>query len=165
MKNKSLYLLLGVLVLVVVVLVAVSKNRTAKAPAESPQAQSQQKPSSEQPKAVPVQAVDVGKLPQEFPSDIPLEAGAQVTLNYNATNAAGNFQASREFISKKTVAENYALYQKVLKDNGWTITGTQENTPAGNLIFATKGENNLNIRIYTDPDKKIRVSISNEIKK
>ncbi len=88
-----------------------------------------------------------------------------MTLNYNATNTAGNFQASREFISKKTAAENYAFYQKALKDNGWTITSTQENVSAGDLIFATKGANTLNIRIYSDADKKVRVSINNEIKK
>ena len=119
------------------------------------------------PVVVPVVTTPVpqGALPQQFPSDIPLEAGAQITLNYNAINAAGNFQASREFISKKTVAENYALYQTVLKDNGWNITGTQAGVSAGDLIFATKGSNNLNIRIYTDQSKQVRVSINNEIKK
>jgi len=122
-------------------------------------------PSSASPTAVPVEAVSPSQLPQQFPADIPLEAGAQVTLNYNATNAAGNFQASREFISKKTIAENYAFYQAALKDNGWSITGTQAGTPAGDLIFATKGTSNLNIRIYTDTNNKVRVSISNEIQK
>ncbi len=165
MNNKALYILLGVLVLAVIVWVALSRNG-AKAPEPKGQTgQTQQKPAKEQPKAVPVTSVPKDKLPEQFPSGITLEAGAEVTLNYNATNSAGNFQASREFISKKSASENFALYQKILKNDGWTITSTQENVAAGDLIFATKGANTLNIRIYTDANKQVRVSINNETKK
>ena len=92
--------------------------------------------------------------------DIPLETGATVTLNYNAVNASGKFQASREFISKKTVDANFNFYLDSLKKSGWTITQATQD-PKQSVILATKGDNNLNIRIYTDAGK-VKVAISNE---
>ncbi len=165
MKNKYIWIILGVLAVVLVVVLVLNKNRTAPASKNtSPSGQSQPEAKNEV-KSVPIETVKTTALPQEFPSDIPLETGAEVTLNYNATNAQGQYQASREFISKKTIAENYALYQQVLKSKGWTIISTQEDASAGSLIFAEKSNYSLNIRIYTDAQKKVRVSINNVVKK
>lgn len=103
--------------------------------------------------------VDKTVLPERFPSDIPLEAGAAIIFNYNAVNVAGQFQASREFVSKKSMADNLSLYQTSLKASGWTITSVSDQ-PTQKLIFANKGGNYLNIRIYQAVGQ-VKVSINN----
>src|SRR5579862_5803833 len=55
-------------------------------------------------------AVDPKTLPQDFPANIPLEKGATVTQNYNAQSISGQYQATRAFESKKSVADNDKLY-------------------------------------------------------
>lgn len=169
MKNKTLVVLLVILAVVAVGYLVLSEGQKVKEPVKSQnQTQDQSKNQSpaqpEKPK-VNVQGVPKTELPKDFPSDIPLEVGAEVTLNFNGTNAKGELQASREFISKKTVAENYALYQKALKENGWNITNTIADAPAGSLIFAVKDNSDLNIRIYIDAANKVRVSINNVVSK
>ena len=109
--------------------------------------------------------VDPSQLPNQFPTDVPTEPGATITLNANATNATGQFQATREFISKKSADENFTYYQTLLKQNGWTVTSALDDT-SGNqkIILATKAANNLNIRIYTT-NGQVRVSMSNIVNK
>jgi len=110
---------------------------------------------------VPMTDVDKNKLPEKFPSDVPLETEAVITYNYNAINAAGEYQSSREFVSKKTPDENFALYQSALKSSGWTLSSAIDDTVrAQKIILASKGSNNLNIRIYTDAGQ-VKVSINN----
>lgn len=167
MKSKNLAVLLVVVAVIVASYLIFSKSQIAKAPVK-PQNQNQaqdQKTTRPAVAKVEVQAVPKTELPKDFPSDVSLEAGAEITLNFNAINAKGEYQASREFISKKTVAENYVLYQKILKDNGWTITIAKADAPAGSFIFAEKNNYKLNIRIYTDAGKAVRVSINNIISK
>lgn len=165
MKNKILIILLVVVAVTAAGYLVFSKNQGVKEPINSPnQTQDQSKnqiPAQPEKVKVEMQTVAKNELPKDFPADIPLEAGAEIIFNFNATKANGEFQASREFISKKTVAENYAFYQNALKENGWDITNTEENASAGSLIFAEKINNKLNIRIYIDADKKVRVSINN----
>ncbi len=129
------------------------KNPTA--PKESEK--SKQENSSQQ--IAPMTAVDESKLPERFPAEIPLEKGAKVTLNYNAVNLADQFQSSREFISKYSEEENFSFYKTELKKLGWEITQETSETPQ-KILMAKKGENELNIRIYSQGDE-VRVSINN----
>jgi|YNPMSStandDraft_1061717.scaffolds.fasta_scaffold06598_3 methionine-rich copper-binding protein CopC len=113
-------------------------------------------------KTVDITNVDKNKLPERFPQDIPIEANAEITLNYNAINLNNKFQSTREFISAKTQEENFQFYQKVLKEKGWNITQTIEDPVLNHkIILATKDGNELNIRIYSD-NNKVKVAISNE---
>ena len=114
--------------------------------------------------AVPVTNVPNNQLPDRFPKDIPLEAGAAVVTNFNAINSAGMFQASRTFISSKSMSANFSLYQNWLKTNGWSVTLAQ-NDKANNRYFvmATKGGDSLNILIRMLNDKVV-VSINDETK-
>jgi len=113
-------------------------------------------------KTVDITNVDKNKLPERFPQDIPIEANAEITLNYNAINLNNKFQSTREFISAKTQEENFQFYQKVLKEKGWNITQTIEDPVLNHkIILATKDGNELNIRIYSDSNK-VKVAISNE---
>jgi len=90
--------------------------------------------------------VPVTSLPQDFPSDIPLEAGAVVTQNYNATASNGLFQASRVFTSKNTAASNITLYTNFLNSNGWDIVSTLNNNSI-KVVSATKAGANLQVSV------------------
>lgn len=63
---------------------------------------------------------DPSQLPDRFPPDVPLEAGAEVTQNYT-TSKAGYFQSTRAFATKKSAAENMRIYETYFKDSGWTV--------------------------------------------
>ena len=78
-------------------------------------------------------------LPDKFPADFPLEKNVPVNANYNA-QTEGAFQSTRQFVSQKTLAQNYTLYTDYLKKDGWTIEAAldQETVKA---IFASKGSN------------------------
>jgi hypothetical protein len=97
---------------------------------------------SQPPLKVQETAVDDNKLPQGFPSDIPLEDGAVVTQNYNATTSGSentaSFQATRVFESKKTLEQNFDLYTTFFKQHGWTIKTSFEDVSAKS-ITAQKG--------------------------
>lgn len=107
--------------------------------------------------AAPMTAVDESKLPDRFPSEIPLEKDAKVTLNYNAVNLANQFQSSREFISKYSEEENFEFYTTELKKLGWEVTPSEESSQK--IIFAKKQGTELNIRVYTSGGE-VRVSIN-----
>lgn len=129
---------------------------------KKPASQAETQKSAEQnfsEQAAPMTAVDESKLPERFPAEIPLEKGAKVTLNYNAVNLADQFQSSREFISKYSEEENFKFYKTELKKLGWEIT-LESIEPQQQILMAKKGENELNIRIYSSAGE-VRVSINN----
>lgn len=158
MSKKVILVIILIVLLAVVILVVTGMNKATPAPQP---VKSSQTNVTTAPAPVKLTEVDKTKLPDRFPADVPIEAGATITLNYNAVNAKGLFQASREFVSKKSMADNFTLYQKALTASGWTITSAMDQ-PNQKIILATKGANNLNIRIYTDPTGQVKVSINNE---
>lgn len=81
--------------------------------------------------------VSTDKLPELFLKSIPLEVGAKITQNYNATSANGRFQATRTFETKKTLDENIKIYQDFLKKDGWNIKSIIDETNY-KMIFAHK---------------------------
>lgn len=102
--------------------------------------------------------VDFAKLPEKFPSNIPLEADAKILQNYNSVTPEGQFQATRQFETKKSLAENYAFYTDFLKKNGWEIKATTDDATykmvMGSLlkkaIQVTIEENKINqVKIVT----------------
>lgn len=161
MGKKSIIVII-ILVVVAIAAVAYSMSKGTKTADQVKAPISKKQPAPEQPKKVEVTNVETTKLPDRFPADIPVEQGAIITYNYNAINAAGKFQASREFISKKTMDENFTFYQDTLKKAGWTVSSAIDDTAhTQKIILASKGGNSLNIRIYTD-NGKVKVSINNE---
>lgn len=174
MKNKILITSLVVLAVVAVGYLIFSNsnnqiaNESIQPPEQSPAPDQAKDQSPAQPEEnqVKIQEVAKNELPKDFPSDIPLEAGAEITLNFNTIIPTGELQATREFISAKTVTENLVLYKKILTENGWNITSTNEKSTVGSLIFADKGKNRLNIRVYIDPvSNKVKVAINNIVTK
>lgn len=103
---------------------------------------------------VEVKPVDKNQLPTRFPSDFPIESGAEIKSNYNAENET-SIQATRLFVSKKTAAENFKLYSDYLKNNGWNIITTLDQE-ALKVIAASKGSDKLDITINLN-------SVSNQV--
>lgn len=81
--------------------------------------------------------VPLDRVPQLFPEDIPIEKGAKITQNYNATSSDGHFQATRAFETKKSLAESFKIYQDYFKKNNWEVRASldQENYK---MLAATK---------------------------
>lgn len=104
--------------------------------------------------------VAVTQMPAKFPTDMPMEAGASITQNYNAYPKDGSVQATRVFVTSKSLAENYSIYQSYLKNNGWDIKSSidQDNYK---MLYGVKGAGNLNISIDSNTDTKMKtVSIT-----
>jgi hypothetical protein len=97
------------------------------APTNQPEAT---KPADTKTLDVTTKTVPYDKLPDQFPPDIPLEKGATVTANYNATTPDGRFQATRTFITAKTLDENYKIYQQAFAKNGWKIVSQGGKDPS-----------------------------------
>ncbi len=104
--------------------------------------------------------VDFDKAPQGFPEGVPIETGAKLTQNYNATTPDGRFQATRVFETSKTLDENLAIYSDYLKKQGWEI-GSTLNDPTYKVVSGTKGVQNMQVVIDENKVNKIKtVSIT-----
>ena len=100
------------------------------------------------------------KLPENFPTNLPLEDNVEVTQNYNATTEDGRFQATRTYESKKTLAENLAIYREYLNGNGWNIVSTVDQ-PTYKKISGTQGIQTIQISLSENVNTKVKtVSIS-----
>jgi hypothetical protein len=104
--------------------------------------------------------VDQSKLPEKFPVDIPIETGAKVVDNYNASANNGSSQATRKFETAKTLDANFKLYSDFFSKNGWQTTNTV-NQPELKAVFAAKDGVNAQVVIAKNSvTKKSTVEIS-----
>lgn len=60
-------------------------------------------------------------LPKGMPSDLPLESGAKILNNFNATAPNGQVQGTRTYLSAKAMQTNYDIYRTYLTSHKWTI--------------------------------------------
>ena len=113
-----------------------------------------------QPAQVEKTNVDFSKVPEKFPTNIPIEPGAKLTQNYNATTPDGQFQATRTFETQEALATNLKLYTEFLTDDGWEIKATTDD-PTFKMVLGTKGKQSLQVSIDENKVTKIKtVSIS-----
>ncbi len=100
------------------------------------------------------------KLPSKMPANIPQEAGAQVTDNFTAVNDEGLYQATREFETSKSLAENLTLYTNYLKNNDWDILSTIDKSTLKSVV-GSRGADRLQVNITENSSTKIKtVTIS-----
>lgn len=139
-SHKTVFVLLGIVVLaviLVVVLMFASKQK------QQPVA-TNEKPAAQQKEAIVKTEVDPAKTPEKFPLDVPIEAGAKITQNYNATAVDGRFQATRTFETAKSLDANLKIYTDFLKANGWKIQATVDQ-PTFKMVMGTKDQSQLQI--------------------
>lgn len=104
--------------------------------------------------------VDYSKLPEKFPASIPIESGAKITQNFNASSPDGNFQSTRAFETKETLAANLKLYTEFLKKDGWEIKATIDK-PDLKMVFGQKDTEGIQVTMNENSiTKKKTVSIS-----
>jgi hypothetical protein len=88
---------------------------------------------------IPRTQLDTSVVPTEFPAGLPLEAGAPVTQNFTAEGENGLQQSTREFVTERSLAQNFEIYSDFFKRDGWKIQNTTD-TEYVKSISAIKGD-------------------------
>lgn len=153
------YAVIIALVILAAAVVAVSRSGSFKKLMPGPK----DKLSGEQQPAPPppeITQVPDNQLPQGLPKSLPLEPGAEILENSTIRQpGSGKTQATRVYVSGKTSEQNYSLFEKYLKDNGWQVLSSA-NYAETKSFSATKGTARLDIIVGSNPDGKITVRIS-----
>jgi hypothetical protein len=90
-------------------------------------------------------------LPKNFPEDFPQVDLNQKTLQNEEVDVMGKKQAKRQFLSEKSLPENYTLYKQYLLEKQWQILADVNNDLVKTLI-AQKNNQNFIITLTTDPE-------------
>lgn len=96
---------------------------------------------------------DVKGVITSFPADFPLEAGVKISQSYKYVPANSlQQQATLDYLSKKTLAENGKIFTAYLKKSGYQMLNTMEKP---NLLFryGTKDGSDLSIRLAKAGDQ------------
>lgn len=99
-----------------------------------------------EPDAAPEPAAEVPGLPDDFPAEVPIFAGSQLSQVQPLANNAKNVVLSTE----APVAEVYRFYSDEMVAKGWQVTQQFERS---NHAFSTfkKGDILMNLTIADDP--------------
>jgi hypothetical protein len=104
--------------------------------------------------------VSSSQVPSGLPANIPWEQGVQIIQNFTSKDpSTGKTQSTRIYVSGKTLAQNFSIYQKYLSDNGWTLTNSVDQPTIKNLD-ASKGSVRLDITIAQGDKKQVTVNVS-----
>jgi hypothetical protein len=94
--------------------------------------------------------MDGGKVPDDYPKDVPLYEGTKVIMS----NTASEKHAKHLVMESKDPADKIAdYYKKGLESNGWKIEGTM-NMGQMNMFTAAKENRQLVIQIANSADKR-----------
>lgn len=93
--------------------------------------------------------VDPASLPAGMPKDLPQETGSEILSNNFIEQQDGKLLANRQFVSQKSVAENYVLYKDYLASNGWALLLENDTAANAKSLFAEKNSQQINIVIST----------------
>ncbi len=113
------------------------------------------KTSSQEELVVLKNEVSTNKLPDQFPTTVPIESGAEITQNYNASTPDGRFQSTRAFVTTKSLADNLKTYQDYLKSNGWKVLATIDEETY-KMILGTKDQSQLQVSISENTISKVK---------
>lgn len=146
--------------LVVLVAIAIGGTMIASMFMDQNSGVDQNKNADGNPSSVAKTKIADDKLPSKMPANIPQETGAQVTDNFTAVNDEGLYQATREFETSKSLAENLTLYTNYLKNNDWDILSTIDK-PTLKSVVGSRGADRLQVTITENSSTKIKtVTIS-----
>ncbi|MHA1868415.1 MAG: hypothetical protein ACTSXD_10270 [Candidatus Heimdallarchaeaceae archaeon] len=99
---------------------------------------------------VVVHKINKNTLPDDIPSDIPLEKDALILENkiISLPDQPGTIQYTRKFISKKTLEENYKIYRNFIDRNDW------------DLISSVKKKYLISLSAMKSKNKQLLITIS-----
>ena len=104
------------------------------------------------------QASQIQKL---LPSGTPLETGAEILSSTKQTyKNPTRILISAQFVSKKSIAENYVLYQSYLKTGGYTITNQSNQKDFAALYGTSKDNKTFVFTASIDAQKRVVVSLA-----
>jgi len=94
--------------------------------------------------------VNGGKLPGDYPSDVPVYKDAKITLSQTISEKHGRNLMMETSDSADKVA---TFYKSGLETNGWKVEGTVTMGEL-NMMTATKGSRQLVVQITNSTDKR-----------
>ncbi|MEK7618125.1 MAG: hypothetical protein AAB410_03180 [Patescibacteria group bacterium] len=119
-QKKFLYVILALLLSLSAFLFLGGKGKEPK-PEQIPEQVLEQQ-AQPTPSKVDITYLEPGKLAPELPKDLPLEEGAPPQRSEILKAKDGSeVQNVYRYFSKKTVEENFQIYEKYFKATGWTI--------------------------------------------
>lgn len=99
------------------------------------------------------------RLPDRFPSDIPLEeSGNAVTQNFVSATDIGQFQQTRGFITTRGLDDASAIYRSYFASHGYEIL-IDSVSPNSRFITARKDDVIFTIRIGENPTTHVRAIV------
>lgn len=95
-----------------------------------------------------------------FPAGFPVEEGAQNTDSYKYIPASSlEQQSTLDYVSKKSLADNARIFRDYLSKSGFAISNRVEE-PDLVFYYATKGAEDLSIKIKISQEQEVSVSAS-----
>jgi hypothetical protein len=167
MQKKYLIILLVVVLLIIIVIIlpkskTVNNNKPAQKQtvATTPEkAAIDAIGKASAPSFAPMTAIPPAQVPQAMPKNLPFETGAKILQNFEIKDPSGKTQSTRSYVSQKTIDDNYAIYQKYIKDNAWTVVSGLSQPTVKN-IDATKASARLDITISQNPAGQVTVNVT-----
>jgi len=152
MESRKFFWFLIILALLIGIGVLVATNFRSR-PASPPLANTQNA------NKIVKRDIDPAKLPDQFPADLPFEAGAQVTQNYTATTPAGKFQSTRVLTTAKTLDQNLKLWTDYFNNHGYKLENTL-NQPSIKAVAAAKGSIQVSATFSQSQDGKRTIDVT-----
>lgn len=144
--SKNAILAIAGLAVLIIVIYFVASGRQGAAPGTEKTGRESKETSETKEFAVTKKEVPANEAPSGFPSEVPIEAGAKITQNYEADTTDGRHQATRTFESSRTVAQNYQTYLNFLTQNGWEVTNKLQTDNLAS-VFGKKDDAELSATI------------------
>lgn len=99
------------------------------------------------------------KVPDNWPSSVPIPAGVSVSYAAVIAGEAGETTSTLNYSTDENIEKISNLYKEELVANGWTI-GSQVSTGDGFMLSATQGEKDFVTVYLSGTNQKTDVTIS-----
>lgn len=152
-KNKIIGLILGLIV--VVALVFFGTKAINKEKGEAPEVSNNNQPKEELGKP---QAAPKGQVTENFPEPLLLDKTATLESSYQIPYGEGR-QYTVNQTTSKSVEDEYKVYLDYLTNEKYTIVN-KDVKPTLGFIYATKGNNDVNVQITPAGQGKTQITIS-----
>ena len=98
------------------------------------------------------QTVEVARLPEGLPTDLPIEKDAPIVKNELSYDAeTGEIRSTRAYYSTRSIAQNQADYAAYFKKVGWQVLSSVNETQLAFIVASQTGVPGvLQVTISTD---------------